>query len=791
VLIRAVPYLYKKPPAWQSNTVDKTTLEALEYPEVLKELSAYSVTPIGADLIGALAPLADADSIEEAYAELRELTALINSSGRLPLAGVADLRPLLSRAVPVGAYYLPDELQLIGATLIALFRLKSVLDAGMKRRYPRLSVRFEAFSNQGALSEEIGRILDDKGHIADDASVELKRIRREIISVRGRARSILDSLLKDKSTADLLQEELVTIREDRYVLMVKAERHRELGGVVHGRSATGQTYFIEPFSLVEINNTLAILKKDEGAEEIRILKAVTALVVEGRDLILSDLVAAGHLDTLAARALFADDIKGIIPALKSAGSVKLVKARHPLLALKELRGGVEAVPVDIIIDEGCRVLVISGANTGGKTVALKTLGLLTLMALSAIPIPAGDGAEVVIFESIFADIGDRQDIIESLSTFSAHIKRINGFFDGAGPGSLVLIDEIGVGTDPVEGAALALAVLETFKERGALSVVTTHLNLLKAHGQADPGYENASVAFDEGSLKPLYNLSYGVPGQSLGLSIARSLGMDAELIGRARGYIDVDEGAFVESVKALEDKREELDGIVRSTKALEEKRAELVDGLRDKRGVFLEKAKVRLDGLVNEAAREIKEVMKEFKAQKSAAPTSKVIEKIKEIEAKAIGGLGRSESYVPVVGAHVKIKGSSSTGVVLSVNPSEGKAELMVGSLKVWVDTKKLSQGSAKPRSKPQGVNINADIEVATRINIVGKRVPEAIKLLTRFMDNAYANGLESVEVVHGVGTGRLASAVKDFMAECAFVKSFRHGDSALGGGGVTLVELA
>ena len=771
--------------------MDEITLEALEYPEVLKELSLYSATPIGAGFITAFKPLADADSVREAYADIEELTALIDESSKLPLGGVADIRPLLSRAFPVGAYYLPDELQLISSTLLAFVQLKSVPGHRVKQRYPRILALTDALTDQKALSKELGRILDEKGHIADGASVELKRIRREIVSLRGRARGLLDGLLKDKSTAELLQEELVTIREDRYVLMVKAERHSELGGVVHGRSATGQTYFIEPFALVEINNNLAILKRDEEAEEIRILKAVTALVLEAKALILSDLERAGYLDTLQARVLFAESVKGTQPVLKPSGGVKLAKARHPLLALKELRGGAQTVPVDIIIDEGCRVMVISGANTGGKTVALKTLGLLTLMALSAIPIPAGEGSEVVIFESIFADIGDRQNIIESLSTFSAHIRRINGFFDGTGPGSLVLIDEIGVGTDPTEGSALALAVLETFKDLGALSVVTTHLNLLKAHAQIDPGYENASVAFDEGTLKPLYNLSYGVPGPSLGLSIARSLGMDAELIGRARGYLDVDEGAFVESVRALGELREELDGVLERTRRLEAKRADLVEGFRDKRGVFLKKAKVKLDDVVSEAAKEIKEALGEFKAQKATAQRSKVFEKIDKIEAKASARLERSEPYVPQVGARVKIKGSSSTGRVLLIDLSAQKAELMVGSLKVWVDCKKLSASSERTGRGPQEVNVTADIEVATSINLIGKRVPVAIKLLTRFLDNAHANGLDNVEVIHGVGTGRLAGAVKEFLSECVFVKGFCHGDSRRGGGGVTLVELA
>ncbi|MEK7772905.1 MAG: endonuclease MutS2, partial [Deltaproteobacteria bacterium] len=348
-----------------------------------------------------------------------------------------------------------------------------------------------------------------------------------------------------------IQEDYVTIRDDRYVISIKSGVHARVDGIIHGRSNSGATYFVEPFQLVELNNRIAILRKEEKAEEIEILKEITRMVLSARGGLLRDQGIIAELDCVQAKALFAKDVNATMPDVRNGGDVFLKGARHPLLILKEIRGGERVTPIDITIKEGCGTLVISGANTGGKTVALKTLGLLTLMVLSGIPVPVEEASTAVAFASVFADIGDRQDIIASLSTFSAHIKRIKEFLSLAGAGSLVLIDEIGAGTDPAEGGAFALAALDTFMEKGATTVVTTHLNLLKAHAQADPGYMNASVEFDESTLRPLYRLHYGVPGPSLGLSIARSLGIPSGIIDAARENLKESEGAFIESVRLL------------------------------------------------------------------------------------------------------------------------------------------------------------------------------------------------------------------------------------------------
>ncbi|MBI5492977.1 MAG: endonuclease MutS2 [Deltaproteobacteria bacterium] len=775
--------------------MDNTTLETLEYGAVLNELAAFTVTAPGKDVAAALRPLASVRSIEESFKEYSEVNELIKS-GRLPLGGVSDLKELLSRLGPGGAYLLPEELMLVRSNLAASIQMRALLGPSFSRSYPLLNEKIGAISDQRGLHSELARIIDDRGEIRDNASSGLYRVRKEIKGSKERARSIIEAISTDKKVKEMLQEDIITIRDDRYVLSIKAGMHADFSGVIHGRSGSGATFFIEPLELVELNNRVAVLKKEERAEEIEVLKEASRGVLGQKDLIITDQTTIGSLDCVQAKALLARELKAIVPAIKGEGDVRLKNARHPLLILKELKGNGRAVPIDMIIPEGCRVLVISGANTGGKTVALKTLGLLTLMALSGIPVPVDENSEVVAFGSIFSDIGDRQDIVASLSTFSAHIKRIREFLDLARQGSLVLIDEIGAGTDPSEGGALALAALETFRQKGAVAVITTHLNLLKAHAQTDPAYLNVSVEFDESTLKPLYALHYGLPGASLGLSIALSLGMPPELIESARRKISEKEGAFIESIRLLEDEKDEVRRLKERLSALEKGRAEAVAKLREKREVIVERAKAKIESIVAKAKEDIRKKVERLREEGLKVPSAlpgRLAGEVDEAGARVMERLlPEAERYVPSVNDKVAIAGSNSKGVVLSVDNEGKKAELMVGSLKVWVAWDKLRKRGGNDAKKPSSppAQIKADIEAAASINIIGMRAEEAIPLVTRFLDNAHASGLSSVEIIHGIGTGRLAKVVEEYLSKSGIVKGFHHGDPMRGGGGVTIAEL-
>lgn len=775
----------------QVHAVDQTTLDTLEFPAVLKELAAFAMTEAGKEKALATRPSASVPEIEAAYRELSELSGVLKVSGTLPLGGAGDLRPVLSRLDPEGAYLLPPDLLLVLSNITTAALVKSLNTASFARLYPRISARIEGLSMQDDLREELERVIDERGEIKDTASPGLFRIRREIRASKERARKILEAIATDAETKAYLQEDIITIRDDRYVLAIKAGVHAGFQGVVHGRSGSGATYFMEPIALVELNNRVALLKKEEKTEEIEILKAATMSVAAQREPLLSDLEELSVLDLMQAKAVFGRETGGMVPEISAQGDVRLIRARHPLLVFKEKRGVAKAIPVDIELPEDKSVLVISGANTGGKTVALKTFGLVTLMALSAMPVPVDEGSHAIAFREIFSDIGDRQDIIASLSTFSAHVKRMGEFLEGAGEGSLVLIDEIGAGTDPSEGGAFALAAIETLRERGARVVITTHLNLLKACAQTNPHYLNASVEFDESTLRPLYRLRYGVPGASLGLSIAQSLGIPEGVIERAQGYIKEKEGAFIESIRILEEEKESVRRLRERLEAVEALRDKALLRLRADREAMVERARRNIDAMVAGANDEIREAIARFREEGRASSGKKAADRVVTASTRLKERLGRKkEAYAPAVGDKVALTGSSTRGTVVTVDGAGRRAEIMVGSLKVWAPWDKLEKRGSQQAGQAQGMAQSADMEVSSALNIIGMRVDEAMPLVTRFIDNAHASGLASVEIIHGVGTGALSRAVEENLRRHPLVKSFRHAAPSSGGGGVTVAEL-
>lgn len=792
--------------------MDDITLEALEYPLVLQELKGFTSTPVGAEAVLNLRPLRDFSGVEEAFKELKESSAIVDTSGGLPLSGVEDIRPIVKKTAPEGACLKPSELLDVKNTLGAVSGVSAVLTPAFTGSFPLTSARIGSLSDYKDILKELDAILDAKGEIKDDASSRLFRLRKDIRSSRARARSLVEELSANKKFKEFLRDEIFTIRDDRYVLCVEASQHTRLPGVVHGRSGSGLTYYIEPLQAVELNNRLAILKKEEVAEEMEILKRATGLVSAGAGEIQRDLKTIASLDSVQARARFKEHLNAVLPGLSPAApdvAVRFINARHPLLVFKELRGGKggeggEAVtPVDIILEKGESVLVISGANTGGKTVALKTLGLMSLMVNSGMAVPADEGSEAVFFNNIFADIGDRQNIAESLSTFSAHLKRTGEILERSAPGTLVLVDEIGVGTDPSEGGALALAFLEALKKRGARTAVTTHLNVLKAHAHSDPSFQNASVAFDEDTLKPLYKLRYGTPGASLALTVARSLGISEELIESAAEKLKGDEGAFVQSIEALQRETESLSDAKRRLEELEERREKALERLRKDRTKMLEKAKKMVEEVVKGAREEIRDISARFeeegvKVQK--APAIKAVSGVGGRVAKLLSSDEGGRRFVPEVGDSVEIEGIGAVGEVIRVDGEGGaggaggagkKVELLVGGMKVWIALERLRKGNkqkpGRKRTRPSVEEAFTGAGPGPTVNLIGMRVDEALQVVEKAIDMAHMEGIDRVEVIHGIGTGSLARAVGEYLKSNELVKSFNPGDT----GAVTVVEIA
>lgn len=783
--------------------MDNTTLDSLEYPLILTELSSYAVTPYGRELVLALKPELNINQIKTSFAELAEAVDYSETSGAvLPLTELTDVRGSLKKISVSGVYLLSEEFMALRAQLAVVSGLKDISNDTFNAKYPLTTKRLGKLSEPGELYMELRRVFDDKGQITDRASAALYAIRKEIRSARSRAIRILDNIRGSEKFEGFFQEEFFTIRDDRYALVIKTGFHTRFPGVVHGRSSSGESYFIEPMEVVELNNRQSELFRDEKTEEILILKSLTEMVKERIVELSADISLIAAFDFTRARCAFAKKLNlNIVEVVKS--GIELKNARHPLLILKELKGELEVKPVDIILDEKLSVLVISGANTGGKTVALKSLGLMTLMTQSAIPIPAQASSRVRVFDKLFADIGDRQGIEESLSTFSAHIKRLALILEAAGPGTLVLIDEIGVGTDPTEGSVLALAVLEELKERGAVAVVTTHINLLKAHAEADPLYMNASVIFDDKTMHPSYNLSYGTPGPSLGLSIAENLGIPLTLIKRAREMLSTDEGAFIASLAKLDTEKKRLATVNERLELLETKRSEAVEGIRKERAKIIEKIRTNAGRVKDKAELEIEAIVKAFDREFKKNLSSKA--KSRQMKDAARAGVSEAagrvypvasepeEVYIPRVDDRVEIIGTNTKGVVTSVDDMQ--AELLVGKMKVRVAFSKLrNRGGTNPRPRPKpGASVNVsttDMDLKLSVNIIGLRVDEAIKVITPFIDNATMGGAASVEIIHGMGTGALKRAVREFLGSCPGVKTFADGELTGGGAGVTRVEL-
>ena len=796
--------------------MDNTTLETLEYPLILSELSRYAVTPYGREMILALKPSVVLAEISESFKDLSEIIALDAKGKPLPLREVEDVRASLNKVSIVGSYLVSEELIAIRDLLGVVSALKGLSRGTFETDFPRTFERLDALSEPGELPGELygelKRVFDDKGDIADRASPALYALRRELRSSRSRAIKILDSIRGAEKYEGFFQEEFFTIRDDRYALAIKTGYHTRFPGVIHGRSASGETYFIEPMEVVELNNRPAELKRDERVEEITILKRLTSMVSDRAPELLSDIELVAWFDFARARCEFSKELDLNIPALTSGGAINLKDARHPLLILKEKKGELTVTPVDIIMEEGLSVLVISGANTGGKTVALKTLGLMTLMAQSAIPIPADAASEVRVFKLLFADIGDRQGIEESLSTFSAHIKRMGVFLDSAAPDVLVLIDEIGVGTDPTEGSVFALAVLEEFKERGTSVAVTTHINLLKAHAERDPAYMNASVIFDDTTMRASYRLSYGTPGPSLGLAIAESLGIPSSLIERAREMLGTDEGAFIETLANLDDEKKRLAKVRERLETLEAQRNEAVEGIRAERAKIIEKIKVKAKKVLDKGEEKIEAALKEFnKKLEEAGATNKGSQQSKAAIVKEARGVIREtmrslypedrvdeEEYIPEVEDRVDIKGTKTRGVVVRVDFDEREAELLVGKMKVRVKWAKLKKrggpkGGVSKQSSMKGKEALTSVEIPDlelSINLLGMRVEEALVAVSTFLDKAVVNAAASVEIIHGIGTGALKRAIRESLKENPLVRSFKDAPLTHGGAGVTKVEL-
>lgn len=786
--------------------IAERALKTLEYDKVRQQVAKHCTSSIGKSAIDDLVPQTDFQKVVQLLDEMDEGLSILRVKGNVPLGGIFDVRPAARRA-QIGGMLSAMELMEVSSTIRAGRILRNFIEdieAEGAIDIPLFIEKKETMPVLTGLQHEINNCIDENGGVLDSASPTLRAIRQSLRSEEAKVRSKLESLTRGSNATKMLSDAIVTIRNDRYVIPVKQEYRYHYGGIVHDQSSSGQTLFIEPDSVVQANNEIHRLKMKEQAEIERILLALSAMVQEVAPDIFNLVKILGEIDVILAKGKYGQANKCAKPKMNKEGYIRLVRARHPLLPIET------AVPNDIEFGKDITAIVITGPNTGGKTVALKTVGLCTLMAQAGLPVPALDGSELAVFEQLFTDIGDEQSIEQSLSTFSSHMVNIVDILQKFDHESLVLFDELGAGTDPQEGAALAISILDEVHGKGARVMATTHYPELKAYGYNRPGVANASVEFDIETLSPTYRLLIGVPGRSNAFEISSRLGLSKEIIDRAKTFTGTDRHEVESMIASLEESRRQSEDDAERSHALllesEALRKELQDKLQayDERKEALEKkAKEKARKIVDEAKVEAESIIAELREMRKNAnqvvKEHELIEARKRLEEaaplennkvlkKAAQVKARAQNLV--VGDEVKVLSYGQRGTLLEkVSDSEWVVQMGILKMKIADSDLEYLKPEKETVQRVAGVK-NRDSHVKLELDLRGERYEDALIRTEKYIDDALLANYGRVSIIHGIGTGALRQGIQGYLKKHKRVKSFRFGEAGEGGFGVTVVEL-
>jgi len=776
-------------------------LKTLEYDKIRTMVAERTQCCTGRELAEAMEPVFTNGEAAGQMALTAEAEKLLIRTGRSPADGFPDMRGCLKR-VHAALYLSPGELLGVARCLKAIRLCKEALESA--EDCPLLGNLAQWLQAHRSIEEEIGRCIAGEEEISDGASPALLRIRRSMRIANDRVRERLGNMIRSATFQKYLQEPLVTIRNGRFVLPVKQEYRQNVPGLIHDQSGSGATLFIEPTAVVELGNEYKKLLGEEEEEIQRILSELTALCAPYSQDILEGLGILGQVDLAFAKARLGREMDAVQPEMDQQGFLRIIKGRHPLIPKEQV------VPIDVWLGEEFTTLIITGPNTGGKTVTLKTVGLFALMAQSGLFIPAQTGSRLPVFQAVYGDIGDEQSIEQSLSTFSSHMTNIVEILKQADAGSLVLLDELGAGTDPVEGAALAMSILEELHSRGCRTVATTHYSEIKAFALTRAGMENASMEFDVDRLCPTYRLFIGIPGKSNAFEISKRLGMEERLIEKAREYLkgedvkfeDVISGAEAQRRRAEEERRlaaAERDATAKLREEMEKQRARLEgerEGLR---------AKAREDSrrLVNETREEMEKLVAAIRAipgldQRAA---DRVIQRSRDALRKREADLAEPLEKKPQdpgaapkqvrPGETVRILSLDQKATVLSPADAKGDVQVQAGIMKLTVKLKDLRLIQDTAPTKGVGkVQLDTQRQGGLELDVRGKLVDEAILEVDRYIDNCLMSGLDQVSIIHGKGTGALRAGIQDYLKRDKRVKSYRMGAYGEGDAGVTVVTL-
>lgn len=783
--------------------MEKRVLKTLEYDKILAMLKERASCCISRELVDTMEPSGDFDTVERELKLTAEAETLFYKTGRSPVDDFPDMRHCLER-MHAALFLSTGELLGIASCLKAARIAKDILAKEVGEESYLYNLAGLLITHRSA-EEEINRCIINEDEIFDGASPALARIRRAMRLANEKVREKLNSMIRSTAYQKYLQEPIITIRNGRFVIPVKQEYRQQVPGLIHDQSSSGATLFIEPSAVVELGNEYKKLLAEEADEIERILTELTAMFAPYADEIREDLNIMGQIDLVFAKAKLSRELNAVMPRLNRNNYVRIVRGRHPLISSDRV------VPIDIWIGSDYRSLIITGPNTGGKTVTLKIVGLFALMVQSGIFVPANEGSEFPVFEHIYADIGDEQSIEQSLSTFSSHMKNIVGILDKADENSLVLLDELGAGTDPIEGAALAMSILEELNDRHCICVSTTHYSEIKAFAMTHEGMENASMEFDIDRLCPTYRLYIGIPGKSNAFEISSRLGLPSSIIDKAKSFLKGEDVRFEDIISSAQSQRRIAE---EERKMAEEARAELeklrADAERERkkldedRNRLQVKAKEDAKRIVADTKREMEKLIVEIRSIKDIdrSAADRVIQAARDTlratetavnEKEAIKKEDNTKPPKTVrAGDTVNIVTLDQKATVLSAPDSKGEVMVQAGVMKLNVKLKDIRLIEEKKAAAPTSgkVGLGAGKQVGLELDVRGMLVDEANIMVDRYLDDAYNAGLSEVNIIHGKGTGALRAGVQAFLKRHPLVKGYRMGSYGEGDAGVTVVTL-
>ena len=796
--------------------MNEKTLYKLEFHKVKELVKAYATTEGGKVKIDQLMPETTLNAVTHLQKETADALLMSVKKGKLPLSNLKPVAPILKR-VEIGAILSGGELIVVRDALRMTRKAKNYYQDAISNGevYPVIGEYFEALSPQNHVEREIARCIVSAEEVADDATPELSRIRKQKLTLGNRIKESLQQIIHSSHYQDMIQDPVVTLRQDRYCIPVKVEYKSQFKGIVHDQSATGATVFIEPMAVVEIGNELKGLETKEQEEIEKILTELTNMVMPYTEEIAFSYNELILLDSIFARSEFSLKYDCREPKLNDKGYIELKRARHPLLAKEQV------VPIDVRLGRDFTTLLITGPNTGGKTVTLKTLGLFSLMAAIGLQIPAAEGSEVAVFEGIYADLGDEQSIEQSLSTFSAHMTNIVSILNDMSLNSLILLDELGSGTDPIEGAALAMSILEHLRKQQIRTVATTHYSELKLYALSTEGVENASCEFDVKSLRPTYRLLIGVPGKSNAFAISMKLGLPKYLIEEAKVYLEKENVKMEDILVDLEQSKRMAEIESERAQTYRQEAERLKEEIQKERSKIdkakkkiMERAELKAKELLREAEEEADRALKEVRAaarkaqviidehslQEAKQNMSDTLKKQHKRASKVTGKVSAKALTSVVVGEEVMVTSLMQKGVVTKEADKNGMVEVRMGIMPMKVklsDLQRVQEEKVEPvktnKTKQKGqisYNVRKTQTISTEIDVRGLMVDEAWPVVDKYLDDAYLSGLKQVTVIHGKGTGALRAGIMQRLKKHPHVEAQRPGTFGEGDMGVTVVTI-